>query len=218
MAVKTWALSLFCGAAALSAQAAPFQNGSFETYTGAALGTFANLPAGSTDLTGWTVVGTGGVDAIGTYWTAEDGAVSVDLSGNGGAGSGVEQTFDTVAGTAYTVTFALSGNPVCAAPIKDLNVNATPGGVLSAYSHDSTGTSLPAIPWTTETYVFTATGTSTVLSFTTPNTSACGPALDNVRVVANAAVAVPALSEWSLGLLALAIGGLGMRLRRRTTL
>jgi choice-of-anchor C domain-containing protein len=212
---KSWLAALVCGAAAVCAQAAPFQNGSFEDPAALNPGAFVNLPAGSTAVTGWTVVGSGGVDYIGSYWNASAGARSIDISGGGGAGSGVQQTFDTVAGTSYTVSFDLSGNTDCAPVIKSLEVNATPGGAVQAYSHDTTGTSLPNIPWTTQQYTFTATSAATTLSFTTPSTSACGPALDNVVVAANATAAVPALSEWSVGLLALAIAGFALRSRRK---
>ena len=211
---KSLVALLVCGACVGTVHAQAFQNGSFET--GTAPGGFINLPVGSTAITGWTVVGPGDVDYIGTYWTAADGARSVDLSG--GSGGGVEQTFTTVAGTTYDVSFSLSGNPDCAQGVKTVNVTATPPGTTASYTHDTTGTGRPAIPWSSRQFNFTASGTTTTLRFATTDASACGPALDNVVVTARAlpaAAAVPTLSEWALGLLALAMGGFALRRHRR---
>lgn len=212
---KTLAALLVCCASIGAAQAQAFQNGSFEIGS-TDPGAFIHLPVGSTTITGWTVVGPGDVDYIGSFWTAADGARSVDLSGN--SGGGVEQAFSTVAGTTYDVSFSLSGNPECAQGVKTVNVTATPPGTTASYTHDTTGTSLPTIPWAAQQFSFTASGAATTLSFVTNDASACGPALDNVVVTprAGAAVAaVPTLSEWTLGLLVLAMGGLALRRHRR---
>ena len=56
-------------------------NGSFETGTYVDNGSgFEQLNAGDTSLTGWTV-DSGSVDWIGTYWPAQDGSMSIDMSG-----------------------------------------------------------------------------------------------------------------------------------------
>src|SRR4051812_21212603 len=86
------------------AVAAPFQNGSFESS--AACNTF-NVPAGTAFTPGWTV-SVGNIDFEGAYpacgWVASAGSNSLDLVGTGGVG-GVAQTFDTVPGQTYQVSF-----------------------------------------------------------------------------------------------------------------
>lgn len=97
------------------AQAAPFQNGSFEI--GPAPGaTFITLGAGDTSITGWEVTGAG-IDYIGGLWQPADGNRSLDLSAT--AAGGIQQTFDTVAGHNYQVTFSLAGNPSTPPPGQD---------------------------------------------------------------------------------------------------
>jgi len=86
--------------------AAPFQNGSFEINGGAQ----AVLFTGDTSMTGWVVIG-GSIDILyipPTGWQPSDGNYSLDLSGNNPGG--VQQTFDTINGVQYTVTFDMSGN------------------------------------------------------------------------------------------------------------
>ena len=84
-------------------------NGSFETGTYVDGGSgFEQLNAGDTSIDGWTV-DSGSVDWIGTYWPAQDGSMSIDLSG-ADAGT-LSQVLATTIGNTYTVSFALSGNP-----------------------------------------------------------------------------------------------------------
>ncbi len=184
-----------------SAHAAPFTNGSFET--GPAPGSFINLAAGNTGITGWTVRPSN-IDYIGTYWTAEDGARSLDLSG--GAPGGIEQTFDTVPGMAYTVTFFLAGNMECGSTVKGLDVGAT-GNPSAHYTFDTTGHTVSAMGWQQQTYAFTAAGTSTTLYFQSTEPSACGPALDNVSVVQ--IEPIPALSAAGVAAAVLFLATLG---------
>lgn len=189
--------------------AAPFQNGSFENGSGAPA-SLTTLGPGDTSITGWSVTGNG-IDWIGTYWMAANGTYSLDLSA--GAAGGIEQTFDTVAGHDYSVTFALAGNGAGGSTVKMVQVQAT-GGTQTTYSFDTTGTSYSAMGWTTQTYSFTATGPSTTLSFTSLENSAYGPALDNVAVTDVTPVPTPALSTWALLGLAGLLGLVAWRLRR----
>jgi choice-of-anchor C domain-containing protein len=154
-------------------------NGSFEsgTYLDGGAG-FEQLNAGDTSLDGWTV-DSGSVDWIGTYWPAQDGAMSIDLSGSD-AGT-LSQTFDTTIGNTYTVSFALSGNPAGPPTVKTLDVSAT-GGAPARYTYDVTGNDLTNMNWTQATYSFLATSASTTLSFISRTAGAYGPALDNVVV------------------------------------
>jgi choice-of-anchor C domain-containing protein len=104
-------------------------NGSFES--GSNPGVFTFLPTGSTAITGWTV-SAGTVDYIGTYWQASNGSRSVDL--NGGSTGAISQTFPTVPGLTYNVTFDMSGNPFSGPTVKTMSVSA--GGATAAYSYD----------------------------------------------------------------------------------
>jgi choice-of-anchor C domain-containing protein len=154
-------------------------NGSFETGTYVDGGSgFEQLNAGDTSITGWTV-DAGSVDWIGTYWTAQDGSMSIDMSG--AAAGAISQTFATTIGNSYSVSFSLSGNPAGPPVVKTLDVSAT-GGTVAQYTFDTTGSTLLDMHWTQETYSFLATSASTTLSFISTTASAWGPAIDNVVV------------------------------------
>jgi len=154
-------------------------NGSFEDGPFADNGMgFQQLDAPNTDIDGWEVGGTS-VDWVGPYWPAQEGSMSIDLSG-ADAGS-VSQTFDTTIGNTYTVTFALSGNPDGTPAVKTLEVSAT-GGTTGLYAHDVTGTDLTTMAFTTEEYSFLATSASTTLTFLSTTEGPFGPVLDNVVV------------------------------------
>lgn len=181
------AVSVLATAGSNSAHAAFFSNGSFENGTNPpAVGNFRTLNTGNTDITGW-VVQANGIDWVEkNFWQASNGNYSVDLSAL--SAGGIQQTFDTVVGTQYTVSFDLAGNPEGGPVVKSVDVLAT-GGVTSNYTFDTTGKSRPNMGWLTKSYSFTASSTSTTLSFTSLNGTPFGPALDNVSVTA---VPVPA--------------------------
>ena len=113
------------------AQAAPFQNGSFEIGP-APGGSFITLGPGNTSITGWEVTGAG-IDYIGGLWQPADGSRSLDLSAT--AAGGIQQTFDTVAGHNYQVTFSLAGNPSTPPLVKTVQVLATGGDTLRFVTH-----------------------------------------------------------------------------------
>lgn len=186
-----------------AANAAEFVNGSFEAGTPA--GSFSTVSGGNnSSITGWTATGNS-VDYIGSYWTAQDGSRSIDL--NGGAQGGIQQTFDTLAGVQYNVTFWLAGNPDGAPITKNVLVSAT-GATDGLFSFDSTGTSKINMGWSKYTYNFVGTGSPTTLSFASQNAGAYGAALDNVAVNA-----VPEPATWALMLIGFAAVGFGMRRR-----
>ena len=141
--------TLVLGLAAL-ANAAPFQNGSFEFGPNA--GSYLTLATGSTAITGW-MVGTGSIDYIGNYWTAQDGNRSIDL--NGSRTGSISQTFDTIMGLPYMVTFWLAGNPDAGGPaLKALTSSA--GSATNNFSFDVTGQSRTNMGWVSEAFGFTA--------------------------------------------------------------
>ncbi len=163
--------------------AAPFTNGSFEVGPDPG-GSFINLASGSTAITGWQVLPSD-IDYVGGYWEAQHGARSLDL--NGWAPGGIQQSFDTVMGNQYEVTFWLAGNPDGGPVIKTLNVAAT-GNPDQDYTFDISDYNRRSMGWTQHTYSFMAHGSIVTLSFTSKTInvgglSAYGPALDNVSVV-----------------------------------
>ncbi|SDJ65160.1 MULTISPECIES: choice-of-anchor C family PEP-CTERM protein [Bradyrhizobium] len=198
LAVTAVGFSLF----AVSAQASPFTNGSFET--GSAPGSFITLDGGdATSITGWTVGGgSNAVDYIGSYWKASDGTRSLDL--NGLVPGSISQTFDVISGQTYRVSFDLAGNPAGGPQFKTLDSTAN----LTLYSpppFDVNGNSLSNMGWLNYSFLFTATSSSETLTFTSTTSgysgnssypTAFGPALDNVSVTA-----VPEPSTWAMMIL-----------------
>ena len=157
-------------------------NGSFEGLTVYGWATFYG---GSTDIPHWTVGPIGSVDLKTTYWEASHGDASIDLSGNS-AGS-ISQTFTTVPGVLYEVTFDMSGNPDSGGREYFMEVEAT-GNAAGTYSYDSgeKGNTHTDMKWETMTYTFVATSTSTTLTFSdiTPPIAPFwhGPVIDYVRL------------------------------------
>ncbi len=56
------------------------------------------------------VLGTGDVDVVKTYWAPYSGNQSLDLVGDTGVGTGIEQTIATIPGQSYKLTFAYANN------------------------------------------------------------------------------------------------------------
>jgi choice-of-anchor C domain-containing protein len=150
-------------------------NGSFESGAAIPSGWFTTEGVGSTAITSWSVV-SGGVDYIGGLWSASDGLRSIDL--NACSAGSISQTFATVAGNTYEVTFDMAGNPD--GGVKELSVSAA--ATSETFTFDTAGKSLAAMGWVAKSFTFTATGTSTTLAFTSLIAGCYGPALDNVKV------------------------------------
>lgn len=162
--------------------AAPFQNGSFEI--GSALGEYDTLYEGYGYISGWNIEGV--INYIGSYWNAYQGSRSIDLNGYG-PGS-ISQTFDTVPGVTYNVSFWMSGNPAGDLGNKTLTVVSVNKLNPVTYSYDTiqNNNSLDNMNWINYIYSFVATGTSTTLTFTSTDTAYFwGPAIDNVVVSTN---------------------------------
>ncbi|MBR8827640.1 MAG: choice-of-anchor C family protein [Gomphosphaeria aponina SAG 52.96 = DSM 107014] len=162
------------------------KNGSFEIGTDPNNypGSILPLNPGATDIQNW-VVTREQIDYKGDVWQAADGNRSLDLNGSPGIG-GIAQTFNTIPGAKYQVTFALAGNPFDAPAIKKMQVEAA--GRSVTFSFDTTGKSNSNMGWEQKSWEFTATLPQTTLEFFSVTVDddplkSVGPALDNVKVI-----------------------------------
>lgn len=174
------------------------RNGGFESAGGFS-GGFETIGSG---LDGWTIGGT--VDLINTYWVPASGSYSLDLNG-GGAGS-ISQSFATVVGRTYNVSFSLAGNPVGGGDkFFYASVNAP-----VTFTFDINNKTLANMGWVRKSFSFVADSDTSTLSFVgNPYHSYYGAALDNISVVA--AVPEPA----SYGMMLVGLGMVGGLARRR---
>lgn len=193
---------------ASSAQALTFVNGSFED--GVALtGPFSTLATGdTTSIFGWKVL-SDGVDYIGSYWQASDGARSLDLSAL--TSGGVSQMVgDFTAGQRYRITFDVSGNPDGGDNPKRILVSAT-GGDPETFSYALTAANSKAnMLWQTYTYDFVASGPMQLVQFRSFEFNPYGATLDNVSISL-----VPEPATWALLVAGFGLTGLLARRRNR---
>jgi choice-of-anchor C domain-containing protein len=169
-------------------------------YPGSPPASFTTV-AGGGNINGVWSVGGVGVDWIGGYWGPAEGNGSVDLSGLG-AGS-VSTILSTVAGEYYDVSFYMSGNSAGGNAVKQLQV--TVGDLNATYTFDTTGISTSNMGWILKTGSFLASG-SDVITFTSLEGNAYGPALDLVTVSDVSEVPEPASALLGLaGLASLAL-------------
>lgn len=77
---------------------------------------------------------------------------------------GIEQTFATVIGQVYAVSFDLPGNREGGSALK--SINASVGGVSHNYTFDSTGQTLTTLTWQPVMFSFVAPFASATLVFT----------------------------------------------------
>ncbi len=161
-------------------------NGDFLPYqTGGSGFTTISVPASvlSKAIPGWTVTA-GSVDWIGSYWTAP-GTGSIDLDGN--AQGAIKQILSTTAGQAYDVTFFLSANPDGGPATKQVTVSAA--GAPTLYSFTGSGNTHTNMGFIEESFLFTATGSNTALTFASGTPGAYGAVIANVSA---APVPIPA--------------------------
>jgi len=185
-------------------------NGSFETNGGAGCAntSYVDMSVGNTCISNWSVV-SGTVDYVNAgLWDAENGSYSIDLSGvNNGA---IAQSFTSVVGQQYTVTYWLAGNYAALPTIKTMEVSAA--GQSQDDTFDTTGKSARDMGYVQESFVFIANSTTTTLEFASidvPNSDG-GPVLDNVTVLAT-----PEPGTLALLSLGLSGAGFGSIIRRR---
>ena len=148
-----------------SAHADLISNGSFENTTDFADqgNDTMSVPAGtSTDMPGWTVIGSESLAWIGPtnpfHLTAEDGSYFLDLTGyhSGSPYSGVQQTIATNPGSVYELTFYLGSSTQYGDPD---SITATAGSASQVFTSTATGLN----DWQLETLDFTASAATTTL-------------------------------------------------------
>jgi choice-of-anchor C domain-containing protein len=202
-----------CLAWAPAAQANLIVNGSFETPTAPPNG-FSVLAGAA--LTGWTISG-GTIDLINNgYWPAYDGLQSVDLSGTPGPiGTNISQTFATVPGQAYLLTFAYANNADFPPLTATADVEVTGLGTLLSESITHSNSTRANMDYLIFSGTFVADSTSATLSFT--HTGSTG--IDNFQGIVLDAVSVTQVPEPTslavLGLAGLASAGYVSRRHRR---
>jgi choice-of-anchor C domain-containing protein len=153
-------------------------NGSFEN-AGCSSAYQTVFSPDSTTITGWTIGGNS-IDWICSYWPAQDGSNSIDMSGN--APGAVSQNISTVSGATYDVKFYMSGNTDGGnLPNKQLTVSVD--SYSNPFIHFTTG---KGTDWELKSFSFTADDNTAILTFTSNEPNAYGAALDNVSVVLSA--------------------------------
>ncbi|MET8627408.1 choice-of-anchor C family protein [Kitasatospora sp. NPDC004669] len=154
-----------------------FDDGSFESPKAPA-NSFIEPVAGQS-IGPWTVT-SGNVDLIGAgFWQAAEGDQSVDLNGSGPGA--IAQTFTTVPGTTYSVTYALAGNPEGGVPLRTGQV-LIDGQDFQDFSFDVTGKTKTAMGYVGHQFSFVAQNSATTLTFQSTVAGVYGPVLDNVQV------------------------------------
>lgn len=199
------AMVILLAGAAVPARADLVSNGNFNAGTPS--GAFQTVPVNnSTTIADWTVTGpsvtSGSVDWIGTYWQAPpSGGHSIDLDGN--SQGGIKQSgIATTSGDTYDLTFYLSGNPDGGPTPKLVDVGAT-GATSQVFSFSTAGISHADMGYVLESYIFTATSSSTTIFFTSETPGAYGGVIGGVSL-ALATTPEPGF----YGILALGLSGL----------
>lgn len=186
-----------------------------------------NVPAGSSLITGWTIV-QGNVDLTTTAnygpgvntlhpSSVQDIDLIGDTRGSGGVFGGISQSLATIVGQLYQLTFDFAHNNGgfsangYAAQVTVADANAPANAVLST----EISRVFNELGWEAFSQTFTANSDLTLLSFIgTRGAFNAGIYLDEVSVVAVTAVpAVPEPSTWATMILGLA--GIGFMAYRR---
>ena len=213
-------------------------NGGFETpVQGGPLFAAFNVPAGSSLITGWTVV-QGNVDLTNTCCygpgpntlnpsSMQDVDLIGDSTGSGGVFGGLSQSFATTPGQRYRLTFDYSHNNGTQSPSGDYAVQVT---VADAHVPANTVFSVeqsqaffpqvgfPSGGWQTFSRDFTANSDLTLLTFIdTRGAFNAGIYLDDVSVEAVSSVPGPIAGAGLPGLILASGGLLGWWRRRQNT-
>lgn len=167
-------------------------------------------------LPGWTV-GSGNVNVVnGTFSStngnlAYEGSQYLDLVGQGGTGS-IYQDLTTAIGQTYTLTFAYSHNLFAPNEATSASASVAVGSLFDIVTHSTGDTS--NLDWQIYTGSFTATDTTTRLTFT----NLTGGPNEGILLDAVSVAALPEPATWAMMILGFGAIGLAMRRRRRRQL
>jgi len=207
------AVSMLLAANVVRAQ---ISNGGFEQPTTPPLsGSVTTFTSASQGIPGWTIV-SGNVDLVATALLPSfEGNESINL--NGLSPGAISQTFSTVLGQAYTLTFGYSNNPGSPSAIftADVSVTGATPVLATTITHNTStydiNTHTGSMNYNVFSQNFIANSTSSTVKF--QSTSPAGPygiVLDGIK-----ATATPEFgSVFSLGGLLVA-GGVGLWIKKR---
>lgn len=106
---RSWAVAFVLLLGGLtSARAEQIVNGGFE-MPALPPGTLFNLVTDDF-IPGWTIPAGWSIDLVRDFWPAFQGSQSIDLDGNSGIGNTILQSFGTVPGRRYSLSFAYANN------------------------------------------------------------------------------------------------------------
>jgi hypothetical protein len=142
------------------------------------------------------------------------GTQSVDMDGF--TPGTIAQTLTVTPGGTYTGTIEISANPSCGVTTKTMNVLINGAGIAN-YVYPSTESPFGPPTWLPETFTFTATGSTAVLSFqsTDPAASQCGNEITDVTATLVAGTPLLNPLVGAAALVVLALGGGVVYFRRR---
>lgn len=196
------------------AQASAFGNGDFETPD-IGMTFYTTYGDGSTGITDWTVSApNGGNVAIinqtgaGANYPAQSGNQFIDMSGTGGSGQMLSQTFDTVSGNTYSVSFYLGAADRDGSVGTDIAPSINGSVIPGTWTYSNTGST---VAWEEFSFDFMASGSSTTLSFQRLDTIGSLSGLDDVAVNQVSAVPLPP----GLPLLASGLALIGVLIRHK---
>jgi hypothetical protein len=221
-ALKTAAVAAF---AALSLAAAPQAAGAAELLTN---GSFEDIGAGVPEgwggltyyaggpvaLPGWSVdAGSVDLTTSASFWgPAYDGNYSLDI--NGWDAGTISQSFATVVGQLYNVSFAYGRN-VAGAPDPALATVSAGGHSFDVVApNDGSFGSGHNMLWKTGGFSFTGTGSPTTITLAAGNGGNGGVFFDKISVT-DGAGAVPEPQTWALMISGFGMMGAMLRRRRR---
>jgi len=200
-------------AMASSAHAINVTNGSFEEGAAISGGFDLLAPGNTTSITGWTVLGPGGVDyADNNLWAASDGSRSVELPGIGTGGLSQVVTNQFVIGQKYVMRFDYTVNPFALDGNYGATVSVTGAGPV-VFDYEKTAANMPgAMNYLTFAYNFTATSETKTIQFLSNGPDFLGIVIDNVSITEAGVVPEPA--SWAMLLAGFGLTGAMMRRRR----
>jgi choice-of-anchor C domain-containing protein len=164
-------------------------------------------------LPGWTVV-SGNVDIVKTglyYGPADSGNNALDL--NGYEAGSIAQSFATLVGQTYDVSFAYSWNESSAPSLTTAVVAAGGVSLPISVTNDASYLGTQAMLWTPTGFSFIAASETSTLTFTSTVSGFGAAAIDSVSVAA-AVAAIPEPETYALMLAGLAVVGAGARRRK----